>query len=144
MCNVEDEEELQEAIQTKPLRSPSAPSRQEMLEHSLTHFPFRNWCPHCVMGKSKASKHSQTGSTEESTVPVVGFDYAFMSDREGAKVINEEDDKGDEEADSVPTVLVGHDSRSKACAAIPVPQKGIDPDEYSVRESLKYLDFLGS
>ena len=95
------------------------------------------------MGKSKASKHSQTGSTEESTVPVVGFDYAFMSDREGHKVINEEDDKGDEEADSVIRVLVGHDSRSKACAAIPVPQKGIDPDEYSVRESLQYLDFLG-
>ena len=143
MCNVEDEEELQEAIQTKPLRSPSAPSRQEMLEHSLTHFPFRNWCPHCVMGKSKASKHSQTGSTEESAVPVVGFDYAFISDREGAKIIGEEDDKAEEEMDSVIRVLIGHDSRSKACAAIPVPQKGIDPDEYSVRESLKYLDFLG-
>ena len=56
-----------------------------MLEHSLTHFPFRNWCPHCVMGKAKASKHSATGGTEESAVPIVGFDYAFMSDRAGSK-----------------------------------------------------------
>ena len=40
-------------------------------------------------------------------------------------------------------MLIGHDSKSKACAAIPMPQKGIDPDEYAVSESLKYLDFFG-
>ena len=64
-----------------PLRSPSAPSRQEMLEHCLTHVPFRSWCVHCVRGKCKSSKHSSTGGTEESAVPIVGFDYAFLSDR---------------------------------------------------------------
>ena len=62
--NVEDEEVSQESIQVKSLRSPSAPSRQEVLEHSLTHFPFRSWCPHCVKGKAKASKHSVTRGTE--------------------------------------------------------------------------------
>ena len=37
--------------------------------------------------------------------------------------------------------MVGHDSRSKSCAAI--PQKGLDHEEHSVREALRYLDFLG-
>ena len=32
---------------------------------------------------------------------------------------------------------------STAFTAIPAPQKGIDPDEFAVRESLKYVDFLG-
>ena len=37
-----DEEESQEGAQAKRLRSPAAPSRQEMLEHNLTHYPFRS------------------------------------------------------------------------------------------------------
>ena len=48
--NVDDEEVSQESVQVKPLRSPSAPSRQEVLEQRLTLFPFRNWCPHSVKG----------------------------------------------------------------------------------------------
>ena len=64
-----------------PLKSPAAPSRQEMLEHNITHYPFRSWCAHCVRGKCKASKHSATGNAEASETPIVGFDYAFLSDR---------------------------------------------------------------
>ena len=40
-------------------------------------------------------------------------------------------------------VLVAHDSRSKVCTAIPVPQKGIDSQEWSVRENLKFIELLG-
>ena len=29
---------------------PYKPSRQEVEEHSIDHLPFRNWCPHCVVG----------------------------------------------------------------------------------------------
>lgn len=72
----------------------------------------------------------------------VGFDYAFISDRAGAKPDEDQEDQGKVD-DVIIKVLVGHDSRSKACTAIPVQQKGIDPDEYAVRESLRYLDFLG-
>ena len=149
LCPVEDDEEethvSEESAPAKPLRSPSAPSRQEMLEHSLTHYPFRSWCPFCVMGKSKASNHSSTGGVEESEVPVVAFDYAFMNDRNVRH--NEEDPKpenaGTEIDDGVMKILVSHDSKSKSCAAIPVPQKGIDSDEWAVREALKFLDYLG-
>ena len=116
----EDNQESQEGAPAKPLKSPSAPSRREMLEHSLTHCPCRSWCPHFVKGKSKASKHTSTEGLEESTAPVVGFDYAFMSDR-----ISKNSNNGDEhEVSQVENdndameILVGHDSMSRACAAI--------------------------
>ena len=52
-------EESDEAVTAKVLPSPSPPSRQEMLEHNITHMPFRNWCPHCLAGKAKSTKHMQ-------------------------------------------------------------------------------------
>ena len=133
-----EEDEVEEAATAKLLKSPSAPSRQEMLEHSLNHYPFRSWCIHCVKGKSKSSKHSTTGGMEESSVPVVGFDYAFLSDRTASESAEDEDgEQGrDNVASDVLKVLVGHDSKSKTCTAIPVPQKGLDPEEWAVRESI--------
>ena len=59
ICPVDDEEEddmQEEGARVRPLKSPSTPSCQEMLEHNLTHYPFRSSCPHCVKGKSKANK----------------------------------------------------------------------------------------
>lgn len=103
----------EEGAPVRPLKSPSMPSRLEMLEHSLTHYPFRSWCPHCVRGKSKANKHSSTGGVEESEVPVVAFDYAFLSDRTG-KLVEEEDATGHNRSDAeggIMKILVGHDSK---------------------------------
>ena len=71
----------EEVISVRTLPSPTPPSRQEMLEHNLTHWPFRSWCKHCVAGKAKANKHSPTGGLAESEVPVVSFDYMFMGDK---------------------------------------------------------------
>ena len=133
-----EELEVQEGSYVKPLKSPSAPSRQEMLEHMITHYPFRSWCVHCTRGKCKASQHRISGGSEASAVPIVGFDYAFLSDR-GSKG---EDDAEDVD-DATLKVLVAHDSKSKVCAAIPVPQKGDDLEDWSVRESRKFLEFLG-
>ena len=109
-----EEDEVEEAATAKLLKSPSAPSRQEMLEHSLNHYPFRSWCIHCVKGKSKSSKHSTTGGMEESSVPV---------DRTASESAEDEDgEQGrDNVASDVLKVLVGHDSKSKTCTAIPVP-----------------------
>ncbi len=32
-------------------RAPVTPSAQEVLEHDVTHIPYRNWCRHCVEGR---------------------------------------------------------------------------------------------
>ena len=65
-----------------------------------------------------------------------------ISDRGGNKPDEDQEDQAEVD-DAIMKVLIGHDSRSKACTAIPVPQRGVDPDEYAVREPLRYLDFLG-
>ena len=143
----DDDTEEQEGLPAKVMDSPTAPSRQEVLEHNCTHIPFRSWCAHCVRGKAKANKHSITGGSEASDIPIVSFDYAFLSDRDGRAVVEGdeprivEDDLSSD--DAVIKVLVARDSKSKMCTAIPVNQKGLDPTEWSVRECLKFLEFLG-
>ena len=141
-------EEGDEAIDIKLLPSPSPPSRQEMLEHNLTHWPFRSWCKHCVAGKAKATKHSQSGATAASEVPVISMDYAFMGDKDNedteAKAMDAEADFEFNDADeSKSKILVIRDSKSRVCTAIPVPRKGADNEEWNLKESLRFLEFLG-
>lgn len=38
---------------------------------------------------------------------------------------------------------MGRDAKSRVYCAIPVPQKGVDSDEYAVKSCLCFLDFLG-
>ena len=76
----------------------------------------------------------------------MSFDYAFMGDknREGqSKEVLEEDSKDEAVDTEVMKLLMGRDAKSKVCCAIPVPQKGLDPAERSVREGLTFLKFLG-
>eukprot|EP00971_Amphidinium_carterae_P345958 6487169-Amphidinium_carterae.1 len=49
----------QEANQPKTYKEPSLPTRQEIDEHNLTHLPYRDWCKHCVQGKSKSHQHQK-------------------------------------------------------------------------------------
>ena len=38
---------------------------------------------------------------------------------------------------------MGRDAKSRVCCEMPIPQKGIDVMEWSLREGLRFLDFLG-
>ena len=35
------------------------------------------------------------------------------------------------------------DVKSRVCAAVPVPRKGVDSEDWSVKETLRFLQFLG-
>ena len=65
-------------------RAPGEPAKQEIIEHNLTHLPFRSWRPCCVAGKAKQWPHHKTPVAEESedTVPSIHMDYWFMRDDE--------------------------------------------------------------
>ena len=121
----------------KSLPAPYTPSRQERMEHDLTHVPYRSWCPHCVRGKALALGHyaRKPMDEEEMRVPLVALDYAFLK-KTGV------DESGTPEIGEVTTMVV-KDRRSKCTFPIPVPQKGIDPEEYSVRQLLRVLEYLG-
>ena len=118
------------------IRNPHAPSRQEVIEHNITHCPFRSWCPECVMGTSKCDPHVSSTTEGERSVPLVALDYAFMSDKSKKSEL-------DEESKSQAKILACRDRISRCYAAFSVPHKGVDSDEYAVKRTLKFLDFLG-
>ena len=55
----EMDEDPEEARVPKVLKSPFQPTAQEVAERNLTHLPFRNWCPHCIMGKARNVSHKK-------------------------------------------------------------------------------------
>ena len=71
-----EEEEQQQAVPAKGLKSPDQPTPQERAEHNLTHLPFRSWCKQCVQNKSKADAHPK--QQRNSRAPVVQFDFCYF------------------------------------------------------------------
>ena len=72
-----DEEEA-EATQTLP--TPDTPTRSEVLDHRVCHYPYRTWCKHCVEGRGQEfGHHSHKG--EPRGTPTVSFDYCYVGDR---------------------------------------------------------------
>ena len=99
-----------------------------------------------MRGKSKAGHHKAGAGMSGSETPVVSFDYAFLGDRNQStdKEDEDDDDQRDDEDETVKTTVhVGRDARLRVCCAIPVPQKGIEVMEWSLREGLRFLDVLG-
>ncbi len=54
----DDGEKVEESMECEPcgggripvtLRSPVRPSAEDIATHNLTHLPYRNWCPVCVL-----------------------------------------------------------------------------------------------
>ena len=83
---VDDAEEVEEGkkahLQTN-MKSSFAPSRQEMLEHNITHFPaaqlLRAICKGSVQVE-QTLEHRCCGNKKK-TVPIVGGGYLFRSNR---------------------------------------------------------------
>ena len=66
----------EEAVRPKAKAPPRQPSAEEVENHMVTHLPFRDWCPHCVRGKSGSKPHRNTQGVHE--FPTVAIDYMFM------------------------------------------------------------------
>ena len=47
----------EEGLIPKIKRRVTKPTPEEVEQHMVTHIPFREWCPHCVAGKSKTDPH---------------------------------------------------------------------------------------
>ena len=73
--------EIQGEAEAVPLRTatnPQTPSAKAKEEHrSAGHIPFRDWCKFCIEGRGLEDQHRL--SAEESSVPVVGLDYFFLT-----------------------------------------------------------------
>ena len=80
------EDEDLRAVQPKLMPDPGAPSRQEILEHEMTHIPFRVWCPHCVAARAKSMKHLIEKDKDEHRLPILGLDYAFLNTKDSGSL----------------------------------------------------------
>ena len=71
-----EEDEQQQAVPAKGLKSPDQPTPQGRAEHNLTHLPFRSWCKQCIQNKSKSDAHPK--QQRNSKAPVVQFDFCYF------------------------------------------------------------------
>ena len=88
--------------------SPVKPSPADVELHRLTHLPFRDWCPECLMGRGLGEARGRHAGRHHG-VPVVGVDCFYMTSggllagaetgfaetEEGEKQLNEARDQGD-------------------------------------------------
>ena len=114
-----DEEENYDKENVNRVNIPQEPSKREYDEHMATHWPFRSWCPFCVMGRGKSDSHKHGGRSSEShanRLPVVSVDYMFMIKP-----------KGDEDRDAGMPTIVMVDRDSGYIHADMLPEKGIFP-----------------
>ena len=62
--------------------TPGRPTRKEIEDHCVAHWPFRSWCRHCVLGRAQGSPHHSRGSLDRqmarSGPPTISMDHCFM------------------------------------------------------------------
>ena len=61
----QDDEEEFCSQRTRKMLEPNLPSQAEQEEHSLTHFPHRNWCRHCARGRCSRARTLPPESSAE-------------------------------------------------------------------------------
>ncbi|CAK0841220.1 unnamed protein product, partial [Prorocentrum cordatum] len=106
--------------------APHEPSQREIAEHeAMGHATYRSWCRVCIAAKGQGQPHLRAPEDDETAVPVVSSDYAFM---------------GQDDADTMP-MLVLRDRRSKMMAATFVEKKG--DDAYAIKFFARFLRILG-
>ena len=133
----ETDSQHEEAMPKVVARDPGDPTQAEIDEHNVDHLPYRSWCECCVMGRGTGEQH-RGGS--ESRVPVIAFDYLFVSQ---AKVVTR-GEIDEEEAKRAPIkILLVKDTKSKTIFAHVVKHKGIEDDEYAVKRLVEDVTWLG-
>ena len=65
----------------RPL-SISRPTKKEIEEHCVTHWPFRSWCRHCVCGRAQVSPHFARSDLDRQLgrngPPTISMDHCFL------------------------------------------------------------------
>ena len=101
-----DEEVEAGARKAEKMVNPWPPTRDEVMEHEITHLPYRNWCKHCIRGRGTEASHRR--QLEEPNIPELHMDFMFM---------------GEEGEEGKWTILVAKERLSKMTLATAVPLK---------------------
>ena len=132
----------EEVRRVKQVLIPNTPSRTEVLEHRLTHRPFRSWCPHCVRGKGRPDQHRASPQKKiEQVIPKVVCDYFYVGKKRPADRLEREAEEKAAEQDGQTPVLTIRDTKSKALFSHACPCKGAH--ESVVNKVIADLNLLG-
>ena len=131
-----------EAENVKMARDPGAPTREELEEHRVTHFPYRSWCPHCVAGRAVGQQHRESGN--DHSIPIVAMDYFYCTKD---KIVTAQEAEKDTMEDMVAKdeavkCLLVRCTSTKSIVAFVVPKKGVD-DLYGVGRVVDFVRWLG-
>ena len=112
-------DEEQEARMPRLPVTPGRPTKKEIEEHCVAHWPFRSWCRHCVFGRAQGSPHRSRGGVDRqmgrSGPPTISMDHCFLGSAE------------DEETALGSPFLILVDNASEALYCVAVPTKGCTP-----------------
>ena len=70
----------------KGVTEPRPPPLDVQKRHNLTHWPYANWCPHCVMARRNESPHLQSRRGENRSLPLFVLDYCFIRSQSDAEL----------------------------------------------------------
>ena len=71
---------------------PCQPSAREIEQHNITHWPFRAWCPACVLGRATSDPHKRK-QNRKSDVQMIIIDYSYFGKpKKSAEGDNQVDD----------------------------------------------------
>ena len=132
-----DEGPEEDAEPKKVLPDPGQPTQAEIDEHNIDHYPFRCWCEACMKGRGTGEAHRSSG---ESTIPVIAFDYLFITKDQ---VWRREELEEEDEAKVLFKILVVKDTNGKAIFAHVIHKKGVESDGYSVTRLIEDVQWLG-
>ena len=110
-----------QARQPRLPHDPGRPTKPEIAEHCVSHWPFRCWCRHCVCGRAVSKAHRSRSDEDREfgreRIPTISLDHCFLGSA---------DDDDDKKAHCSP-FLVLFDSETEAVYAIAVADKACNP-----------------
>ena len=130
----EEEEEHVKAKQVKRGSNVTLPTEAEYEEHMISHYPFRNWCPHCIRGKANAGAHRMDKGLVKDH-PTIHMDYCFPVKRKAEESVDEYTAKR-----GAP-ILVQYDDKLGVISATYVNEKGVNPRSIAIVKT--FLEKLG-
>ncbi len=113
------------------MRTPRQPTKEEVDTHNITHIPYRDWCPFCVLGCGCNRHHAKVGgeAAMRDTCPNIAFDYWFLNDE-------------DRKQEQNPLIMM-KDSNTEAMWAVPCGKKGSVGQEWVMKVLNNELESWG-
>ena len=137
ICEAAEETEVRRVLPT-----PDMPSKSDVDKHRIDHLPYASWCEDCVEGCGIEFGHS-TSSKESHSIPVIGFDYMFLTSKDVLTKAEWMKLDASERDPYALKVLVVRDTKSKCLFAHGVPQKGVDEGRFAVSALVDDIKWMG-